>query len=226
MKKVTASWSGSYYIYAIKSTHADMVKIGFFIADLHDLRNRYITPYGRNMDVCVFELPNKALALAAEKTVHTALKKAGYHLESELFKPACMPLFLQVAAKLCSETVTVAESRNCQARKRALDERRDQRENDREAKRRQLSDERNVHLASVDTAVQAILSDREHPIHSDGHVNAGAFRTEIATRLGRSVRQSDLVAAMTEFGFQYKLKRLQGGPKRLFIGKACYKAPV
>ena len=216
MVKVTAPYKGSYYLYAIKPLHATFVKIGFYLADMRELHNRYVTPYGASMDVCVFELPDKKSAMAAEKSVHAALKKAGHHIEGELFHPACMPLFLDTASALCAKTVTVAVSRNTLARKRAAEDRSAEREWDRNAKRQHLTEQRQQHIESVHNVIEQILADKDHPLHVKGHVNAADFRQQVIQQLGDSVRQEDLKIIMSSHRCLYARIKRNGVTLRVF----------
>lgn len=103
-----------YYLYAIRGTWSPVVKIGYYVADILELRKRYVTAYGPHLDVRVFQVPNKQYARYIEKAIHATLIKAGHHIGGELFKAECLDLFATKGMSLCCSYVTRTPSRQQQ----------------------------------------------------------------------------------------------------------------
>lgn len=200
----------SYYIYAIKPQHGDMVKIGYYIADLNDLYKRYITPYGPGMDVCVFEVQNKEVAKSHEKRIHDVLKHAGQHLEGELFKVGCMALFLDTAASICNKVVAVAETRSSHARKLQAEARRIERQQKHDLCKEETRLKRQHHLRGLKQAVLEVLKSRQF-------IKAAALRQDMSNKLHRNVGQKDLQAVMDSVGYEYRNKKMNGQTQRLYV---------
>lgn len=97
----------NYYIYAVRGYWMDRYKVGYYIADLKDLIKRYMTYYGNDLDLIVFELKvSKQEAKKIEDKVHQYLRKY-YCGSNELFYKECIDSFIEICNTLCERTVTI-----------------------------------------------------------------------------------------------------------------------
>lgn len=207
----------SHFLYAIKSVYSSAVKVGRYIADMEDLRNRYITPYGKDMDIVVFQVPHKTAAMSAEAAIHKKLKAAGYHLTGELFDEACINLFLSYAATLCLNHVDIRETRNTKRKREEKEDRKAQRARQRFQKNEQALQFKRDREATMEKALDALIEE-DCIVGNERHVNAGRFRRAVIKKMGQDVQQVALRKAMAKRDCPYKSIWIQGHTIKAYSG--------
>jgi len=183
-----------YYIYAIRGKWSPVVKIGYYVADIVELRKRYSTPYGSDLDVRVFEVANKKYAIMVEKSIHATLKKAGYHVINELFKVECIDLFQSRASLLTRRYVTLRDGRRAELRKQRVIQ-----------KQQSLQEAKNKHQ-KTEIQKEAQLSSfiaESCTIDKGLSVNAAAFLQAFNTHTSSHIRQKNMKDFMATRGFKY-----------------------
>jgi P4 family phage/plasmid primase-like protien len=96
-----------YYIYAIRGRWMDRYKIGYYIADLRDLKIRYGTSYGTDLEIIIFEIScNKKKTREIEKEIHETLSKWNCG-SGELFYLDCLSRYLEIGCMLSNDNVTI-----------------------------------------------------------------------------------------------------------------------
>lgn len=211
---VRLGMSSVYFLYAIRSKYSTAMKVGYYLGDIVSLRGRYTTPFGRSMDITVFQLADKAAARKAETTVHRELQKAGHHLECELFSSEGMKVFMRVASELCQDHVgRQTLSRSAKKALAVMEARR--------AKRRAAAAAATSAAIQMDKRRAEALSEflkTDCTINEGLNVNAGLFRRALCQKTACDIRQKDLKPAMANRGLPYKLLRKSGLVEKVFYG--------
>lgn len=209
--------AGHHYLYACQSQYSRAVKVGRYIADLKDLRGRYVTFYGRDMDLVVFQLIDKAAAIQAEAEMHRTLKAAGYHLTGELFDEACMDLFMSHAAAICQDVVDVKEARSTKRRREEKECRRNDRQRQRQEEHAKALEGVRELTAAVEQGLDTVIQ-RDCTLGKKLAVNAAAFRQSVMREIGKKVSQKCLRQSMARRGFPFQNLRVNGVRSKAYTG--------
>lgn len=89
------------FVYLVTSPDVNMVKIGSWRGSIPELRSRYVTYYGQDLQMWAFESED---CISAERACHQAL--AQYRISNELFRPEHIGQYLETLGKLCGDCLT------------------------------------------------------------------------------------------------------------------------
>lgn len=204
--RVTIASIMGYYLYAIRGTWSPAVKIGYYVADIVEshmtvcrgLRKRYSTPYGSDLDIRVFEVADKPYALLVEKAIHATLKKAGYHINGELFKVECLELFIRRASMLCSKYVTRREWRHQRLKKARVMEKKKAVQD--AVQKATIEQQRKLNLTTVN--LNQFIADK-CSISKEAEVNASKFLQAFNEFSSVPLKQKSLQELMVNKCFKY-----------------------
>ena len=92
-------------IYAVRRSQVAWYKVGYWTGELDQLRARYATVYGDDMEWHVFECLPGSDARTVEKLVHRSLRQ--YWMSNEIFSVDCLTTFLSSMEFTCGARVTI-----------------------------------------------------------------------------------------------------------------------
>lgn len=214
-----------YYLYLISGSPTWMkaVKIGYYVGDIASLRARYCTCYGSDLEVIVFQVPNKAAAITAEKTIHTILKQMGLHITNEVFHREAQAVFIAMGGEMCQDRVDwrltrTALEKQKQAEAKALKK---------AAESALLASEKHHEEQKLEEGLDMFIQE-ECEIKAGAMVNAGEFRErfvrghKIKQKLlvHKTIQQKLLVHKMNKRGFVFKVVRQKDSGKaaKVYLG--------
>lgn len=208
-----------YYLYAIAGSPSWMqaVKIGYYLGDVASLRSRYITAYGSDLDLAVFQVPDKSAAMTAERGMHAILKQTGLHITNELFHHEAWAVFITEGAKICQDWVGWCLTRTALEKRKHAEAKAQKKAATLEELAHRKCQQQHQLQHALDVYIHRFI--QEHCEKGGDHkVKKAEFQLGFVRFCGRDIKQNVLEVMMTKRGFAHKQARIEGKKMKVYCG--------